>query len=175
MTKRWTVLATALVMCLAIPVFAQSDEPEMDPLLELLVEQGVITARAGRVRCRPSTPARRPRWRHVGGDRVTADGASGSADEIRGGRGCSRPPEAAPKKEKWYDKIDFKGDLRLRYEGFWVEGLSDNNHRSRFRLRVRPGIYTDVTDWMDVGSPAAQRRSDSTRCRTTSRWTAVSP
>ena len=44
MTKRWTALATALIVCLAIPVFAQTDEPEMDPLLELLVEQGVITA-----------------------------------------------------------------------------------------------------------------------------------
>ena len=44
MTKRWTALIAALVVCLALPVFAQTDEPEMDPLLELLVEQGVITA-----------------------------------------------------------------------------------------------------------------------------------
>lgn len=43
MLKRWIVPATALIFCLALPVLAQTDEPEMDPLLELLVEQGVIT------------------------------------------------------------------------------------------------------------------------------------
>jgi hypothetical protein len=43
MTKKWTAIATAIIVCLAIPGFADSDEPEMDPLLKLLVEQGVIT------------------------------------------------------------------------------------------------------------------------------------
>ncbi len=61
MTKRWSVLATMLILCLAIPVLAQTEEPEMDPLLELLVEQGVITAEQA-ASCRPSTSgARRPR------------------------------------------------------------------------------------------------------------------
>jgi hypothetical protein len=48
MTKKWTALSTALIVCLALPVFAQSNEPEMDPLLALLVEQGVITVEQAR-------------------------------------------------------------------------------------------------------------------------------
>jgi len=44
MTTKRTALATALIVCLALPIFAQTDEPELDPLLALLVEQGVITA-----------------------------------------------------------------------------------------------------------------------------------
>ncbi len=62
--------------------------------------------------------------------------------------------EAAPeekKQEKWYDRIDFKGDLRLRGEFFKVDGISDNDRRERFRVRIRPGIYTNVTDWMKIG------------------------
>jgi hypothetical protein len=40
MNTRWKALATALVLCLAIPAFATAEEPEMDPLLELLVSSG---------------------------------------------------------------------------------------------------------------------------------------
>jgi hypothetical protein len=145
MTKRWTALATALVLCLAIPVLAQTEEPEMDPLLELLVEQGVITLEQAE-----AVQAEYARRQAGDTSAVPVAEAPAAADEIRVAE-AAPAPETEPKKEKWYDKIDFKGDLRLRYEGFWVEGLSDNNHRSRFRLRVRPGIYTDVTDWMDVG------------------------
>jgi hypothetical protein len=61
------------------------------------------------------------------------------------------PLEEVKKKENWFDRIDFRGDLRLRYEGFWVDGISDDNHRDRERIRIRPGIYTNVTDWMRVG------------------------
>lgn len=48
MIKRWMAFAAALMLCFALPVFAQADEPEMDPLLKLLVEQGVITAEQAR-------------------------------------------------------------------------------------------------------------------------------
>ncbi len=43
MTNRWTALVTALALCLALPVFGRAEEPQLDPLLALLVEQGVIT------------------------------------------------------------------------------------------------------------------------------------
>jgi hypothetical protein len=58
---------------------------------------------------------------------------------------------AEEKDDKWYDRIDFKGDLRLRGEFFWVDGISSNDRRERFRARIRPGIYTHITDWMEVG------------------------
>jgi len=137
-----------LVLCVAVLVLgcwgafaAEGDEPELDPLLELLVEQGVITldqatavqaeydAREGKTTPPPAAPAVMP--------------------------GPDEAPPAAPqekeKKEKWYDRIDFRGDLRLRLEAFHQEGISDNNWRDRYRLRIRPGIYTDITDWMEVG------------------------
>jgi Putative porin len=160
MTKRWTALAAALMLCLALPVFAQSDEPEMDPLLELLVEQGVITAeQATAVQAEysrreaakvaeaapPATPAEAPQ---VAATEMAPDETA--SEQVAAAQPAAQP-DAAPAKAKWYDKIDFKGDLRFRYEGFWVDGLSDNNHRSRFRLRARAGAYTGVTDWMKVG------------------------
>ncbi len=39
----------------------------------------------------------------------------------------------------------------MHAEIFWVEGISPNDRRERFRARIRPGIYTDITDWMEVG------------------------
>jgi hypothetical protein len=138
-----------------------AEDPEMDPLLELLVEQGVITAE--QAKAVQAEVARREAAKMAEAtppSTVTAETpqvatAEAAAVEEPSLQLAEAPPEpqseAAPTKEKWYDKIDFKGDLRLRYEGFWADGLSDNNHRSRFRLRVRPGMYTDVTDWMDVG------------------------
>jgi len=148
MTKRWTALATALVVCLAIPVFAQTEEPEMDPLLELLVEQGVITAEqatavqaeyARREAAKVAKATTPPELvvSEVPESQVAAAVPVTSADEA--------------KKEKWYDRIDLKGDARLRFEEFWVEGISDNNTRQRERLRFRLGLYTDITDWMEVG------------------------
>jgi hypothetical protein len=117
----------------------------MDPLLELLVEQGVITAEHA-----AAVQAEYSRRQADGDSAAPVEAAPAAAVETQVAE-AEPVPEAEPKKEKWYDRIDFKGDLRLRYEGFWIDGLSDNDHRSRFRLRVRPGIYTDVTDWMDVG------------------------
>ena len=159
MNKKWTALSTALIVCLALPVFAQSDDPEMDPLLELLVEQGVVTAEQARAvqaeydrrEAAKVAEASLP-------EAASAEAPQAAITEIAPVESTSpqvaeaQPsPEAAPTRPKWSDKIDFKGDLRMRYEGFWVEGLSDNNHRSRLRLRARAGMYTDVTDWMDVG------------------------
>jgi hypothetical protein len=115
-----------------------AEELELDPLLELLVEQGVITmeqalavqAEYDRRRAAELVPTASPQ-------------AISSAPLEKS--------VAEEKEEKWYDRIDFKGDLRLRGEFFWVEGISSNDRRERFRARIRPGIYTDITDWMEVG------------------------
>jgi len=44
---------------------------------------------------------------------------------------------------QWLDKITPFGDLRVRYEGFFEDGL---NARNRFRLRARPGLNVNVSD-----------------------------
>ncbi len=123
-----------------------AEQVELDPLLELLVEQGVITmeqalavqAEYDRRRAAEQAPAHRRTAQTV-------------AVEGAGGAGRKKKAAEETKDEKWYDRIDFKGDLRLRGEFFWVDGISSNDRRERFRARIRPGIYTDITDWMEVG------------------------
>jgi hypothetical protein len=119
-----------------------AEQAELDPLLKLLVEQGVITmeqaltvqAEYDRRRMAEQEPTPPPQT-------VAVETAAAPPEE-----------EATEEKdEKWYDRIDFKGDLRLRGEFFWVDGISPNDRRARFRARIRPGIYTDITDWMEVG------------------------
>ena len=43
----------------------------------------------------------------------------------------------------WYERIQFGGDFRSRYEGFYQDGRA-TRHRSRLRLRLR--IDTDIND-----------------------------
>jgi hypothetical protein len=53
--------------------------------------------------------------------------------------------------ETWSERIEFSGDLRLRYEGFDQEGRFDEDRRDRFRFRLRFGLLADVNDWVDLG------------------------
>lgn len=142
----WLIVALALALSVASAVDLGAEEPELDPLLQLLVEQGVITEEQARG-VQAEYDRRAARVDGVG----AADGADRAEQTVPTAPPTSGPAVARPEKERWYDRIELRGDLRLRYEGFWVEGLSDNDHRSRFRLRVRPGIYSDVTEWMRVG------------------------
>ena len=140
--KRRMVEISVIVMLLMAVVGVNAEEPELDPLLELLVEQGVITleqalavqAEYDRRRAAEQAPA--PPQQTVAVETPEA---------------TTQEKVAEKKNEKWYDRIDFKGDLRLRGEFFWVDGISPNDRRERFRARIRPGIYTDITDWMEVG------------------------
>jgi len=133
-----TVWLSVVVILSAVAVGVAAEKPELDPLLELLVEQGVITieqalavqAEYDRRRAAEQVPAVSPQTV------ATASPEKSVAEE---------------KDEKWYDRIDFKGDLRLRGEFFWAEDISSNGRRERFRVRIRPGIYTNITDWMEVG------------------------
>jgi len=113
----------------------------MDPLLRLLVEQGVIT----------QEQAEAVQAEYARRQRGEAGPATGPVQEQVATAAAEEPPAAKERKPRWYDRIEFKGDLRLRYEGFIQEGISDNDRRDRFRLRLRPGVYTNVTDWMRVG------------------------
>ncbi|HSN53462.1 MAG TPA: putative porin [Candidatus Sulfomarinibacteraceae bacterium] len=144
--KLWLIMTLAFAVSTTAALAVATEEPDLDPLLQLLVEQGVITEEQAR------------------GVQAEYDRRASEVDRASAGDGSERaeptappapppadPTAAAPEKGKWHDRIELKGDLRLRYEGFWVDGISDNDHRSRFRLRVRPGIYSDVTEWMRVG------------------------
>ena len=141
---------TVLVLLCAGTVGSSAAEKELDPLLEILIENGVIT-RAQAV----AVEAERDRRAAAAAAAAepAADVPSAPAPSVAR---VPEPPPPAPvvvseTKAKWYDRIDFKADLRLRYESFFVDEISSNDQRHRFRLRIRPGIYTDVTDWMNVG------------------------
>ncbi len=146
-------IAVLALLC-AGAVGSRAAERELDPLLEILIENGVIT-RAQAVAVEAE------RDRRAAAAAAATSSAEGHPDPAvavapEPPRPPVPPPTPAPaavlvSETKWYDRIDFKADLRLRYESFFVDGLSHNDQRHRFRMRVRPGIYTDITDWMDVG------------------------
>jgi hypothetical protein len=50
---------------------------------------------------------------------------------------------AVAQEESWVDRIDFKGDLRLRYEGIDEDGEEDRN---RMRFRTRLGLAAKISD-----------------------------
>ncbi len=138
---------SVIAVLLMAGVGVGAEEPELDPLLKLLVEQGVITMEQAlavqteydRRRAVESAPTVVP-------PPVVAEQPTVSAELAQ-----QPTEEKKAEQERWYDRIDFKGDLRLRGEFFWVDGISSNDRRERFRARIRPGIYTDITDWMEVG------------------------
>jgi hypothetical protein len=60
-----------------------------------------------------------------------------------------QPAAAAPDAEKpWWERIEFGGDLRGRYEGFFQEGRVPR-HRERFRLRL--GLSAPIATGLSVG------------------------
>jgi hypothetical protein len=135
------------ILCVAVVAGVGAEEVELDPLLELLVEQGVITLEQA-VGVQAEYDRRRAAGRpsEIVPPRPEAVAPAAPPLVVE-----ATPPPEEKKEAHWYDKIDFKGDLRLRYEGFWIDGISDRNHRDRERIRIRPGIYSQVTDWMRVG------------------------
>ena len=144
--KPWKIWVVVLLVVLVGVTGVSADESELDPLLKLLVERGLITmeealavqAEYDRRRAEEETPTITPQ---------TPAPASPPEQVVEPTSEIASKDEG----EKWYDRFDFRGDLRLRAEIFWVEGISPNDRRERFRARIRPGIYTDITDWMDVG------------------------
>ena len=144
--KRRMVEISVIVMLLMAVVGVNAEEPELDPLLELLVEQGVITLEQAL-----AVQVEYDRRRAAGQPSAVVPPPPDPAKEPAPPLMVEAPPPEETKDERWYDRIDFKGDLRLRGEFFWVDGISSNDRRQRFRARIRPGIYTDITDWMEVG------------------------
>jgi polyhydroxyalkanoate synthesis regulator phasin len=71
-----------------------------------------------------------------------------------------RTNAAAGKDERlpsWVQKMDFGGDLRLRYERRSRKGESE---RHRFRTRLRAGVDSKVTDQVNVGFGIATGSDD---------------
>ena len=141
--KLWVAVCAIFMVCVT---GLGAQEVGLDPLLELLVEQGVITmeqalavqAEYDRRRAAEQAPAAV----------VPTEGAPvGTAAPVQEAETAAVPE----KQETWYDRFDFKGDLRLRSEFFQFNGPDVDTHRGRYRARLRAGMYTDITDWLEVG------------------------
>ena len=69
-----------------------------------------------------------------------------------------KPPEEteaqdASEDPKWYDRLEFSGDFRSRYEGFYQEGRQTRNRsRLRLRLRLNAQINEDARFQLQVAS-----------------------
>ena len=145
-SKAWVAICAILILGVA---GLGAQEVELDPLLTLLVEQGVITMEQARAvqaeydrrSAAEQAPAVTPQ--------PTAVAPTATAPAVP--EQVAEAPVAETKTEKWYDRFNFKGDLRLRSEFFQFDGPEVDTHRGRFRARFRAGMYTEITDWMDVG------------------------
>jgi hypothetical protein len=65
------------------------------------------------------------------------------------GNGSPAQPAAPapPASQPWWERLTFYGDLRVRYEGFFQEGL-DTRQRGRYRLRL--GVRTAIVEGVDL-------------------------
>ncbi len=78
---------------------------------------------------------------------ILAAGALIAAEDSNAEKAEPEPQQEA----KWYDKIDFSGDFRLRYDGIRWSDHYDNGRRDRFRFRLRFGIEAQLLDSLAVG------------------------
>ncbi len=85
----------------------------------------------------------------VGGS-AEAGGPEGAALAVAEGEAEASPEKKAEPK-KWYDKLTFSGDFRLRYEGFNWKGHFDDGRRDRLRYRLRFGFRGQVLDNLALG------------------------
>jgi hypothetical protein len=52
---------------------------------------------------------------------------------------------------KWYDRIQFNGDLRVRYDGIYQDLEQDGDLRTRLRFRLRFGVTAPITTNLTAG------------------------
>jgi len=52
---------------------------------------------------------------------------------------------------KWYDRLQFNGDLRIRYDGIYQDLDQDGDLRTRLRFRLRFGVTAPITKNLTAG------------------------
>jgi len=140
----YRMILAAVLVILVVALFAappQVAAAELDPLLRLLVRRSVITLEeAYAIQKEYDQEQEEQQARIVKEVKKAAPAATPSDVE-------TMPQE----KKKWYDRIKFKGDLRLRYELFDWDGHYDDGKRDRFRYRLRVGAEAKILEPLKVG------------------------
>ncbi len=138
-----------IVFCLAmfllavqVPAFAG----EVDVLINKLVDKGILTqGEAGAL-------LQEMQKEDVRQQAEVKQVAAEAAKEQVKSSSVKLPP--------WVEKVKFKGDLRLRYQGEKTDEKADSPQRDRYRLRWRAGIVADVTENWEAGFGFASGSDD---------------
>ncbi|HEY5678983.1 MAG TPA: putative porin [Pseudomonadales bacterium] len=150
-TARRKPLLSVVSMVLAMLVVPPVQSSEVDLLIEKLVAKGILNeGDAKEIRA------------EVARERQQAAAAPVEIQDLGTLPVAHAPAEA---KEHWSDKISFKGDLRVRYQGEELDnapsiGPFDIDERNRWRIRWRAGVEADVSDRWEVGFGLASGGSD---------------
>ena len=85
--------------------------------------------------------------------------------------GSAQAEEEKIKIPKWLQNTKFSGDFRLRFQPEENKNFDEESlDRSRWRLRVRLGAVTKITDMWEVGIGIATGGTDGREPRSTN-WT----
>ncbi|MCP4899362.1 MAG: hypothetical protein GY906_20550 [bacterium] len=160
MGKRLVVLAAVLLSVLSAS-FVSAQQSEVESLIELLVQKGIITAdQAVAIRASEDSKVDQLTQLLIAQNVITVDEAKvvTQVDAPRIAVAESATPAAiadAPvvkaEKKSWTDRLRITGDLRLRYEGFSQDNSFYHDRRDRFRIRLRPGLEATITDNLKAG------------------------
>jgi polyhydroxyalkanoate synthesis regulator phasin len=121
--KKLMFALLVLVMMAVASGAATANASQVDMLIKKLVEKGILSATEAEALVSEMQK-----------EEATAEGEKGKMPSI----------------PKWVEKIDFKGDFRLRYQREETDN-SNQPSRSRGRYRLRAGVVADVTDQWDAG------------------------
>ncbi len=128
----WMRYLVAGLLALAASLAFAGGVEDLDPLLRLLVKKGVITVEEALA--------------------LQAEAEREAAPQVAE----PEPAKAAAAKasdttSKWYDRMEIKGDVRLRYEGFSKHGAFYDDRRDRFRIRLRAGVEVAIAEGLRFG------------------------
>jgi hypothetical protein len=135
-----------VVITCAAPVHAD----EIDVLIGKLVSKGILTqADASEIKAEMISEA-------------------GAGKPTLAVQDLSTPPpvqEVAARESGWWDRLDFKGDLRTRHQSEKLKGVAlvddlDINELNRWRIRWRAGVVADVNEKWEVGFGLTSGGSD---------------
>lgn len=104
---------------------------EIDVLMNKLVEKGILTPLEAQI--------------------IADETKTEVSKEVAAGKAYSAP--------RWVQKMEMKGDLRLRYQ-HGQKDIEGNVDRSRARYRMRLGVSTKVADGVDVAFGLATGGTD---------------
>lgn len=143
--RRFFVILVGLTFFLAVGQF-HAIAGELDVLINKLVDKGILTQTEASALLQEMQKE---------GARQQAEVKQVAAEAAK-----EQVKTASMKLPAWVEKVKFKGDLRLRYQGDKTDEKPDSPQRDRYRIRWRVGMVADVTDKWEAGFGLASGSDD---------------